>query len=429
VSGASVKRSIIEGVSGVWELLEKAESILNQEPLCHRCLGCCFAKRGSGLTNEERGRALRMVLAMKNRSLWAQPESCTVCRSIFTQIDQWVERALERIQGYEFRTYLMGTRMPRTVEAAERTFWQKHAVDPDHSEPIKQEFNRETGKRFGQAMAQRGQPIAVDFREPEVVFLMDLERDELRVQVNSLFLYGRYRKLIRGIPQTKWPCRACKGRGCEKCAFTGKTYPESVEELIAGPILQAALAREHAFHGAGREDVDARMLGTGRPFVLEIYSPRKRSMDVASVQQEINQLAQGKVEVSELRFVKRRAVEEIKERDAQKTYHMKVVFAREVNDRELREALKKLIGEIEQRTPQRVRHRRADLVRSRRVLAIQGKRVGEREALVEVTCDGGLYVKELISGDEGRTRPSLAELLNTQAQVVELDVLSVQGGY
>jgi tRNA pseudouridine synthase 10 len=28
-------------------------------------------------------------------------------------------------------------------------------------------------------------------------------------------------------------------------------------------------------HAAGREDIDVRMLGTGRPFVFEIINPKK----------------------------------------------------------------------------------------------------------------------------------------------------------
>lgn len=35
---------------------------------------------------------------------------------------------------------------------------------------------------------------------------------------------------------------------------------------------------------------------------------------------------------------------------------------------------------------------------------------------------GGLYIKELVSGDRGRTRPSFAEVLGREALCIELDV-------
>jgi tRNA pseudouridine synthase 10 len=37
-----------------------------------------------------------------------------------------------------------------------------------------------------------------------------------------------------------------------------------------------------------------------------------------------------------------------------------------------------------------------------------------------------LYVKELVTGDEGRTKPSMAEILGTRATPSELDVLEVR---
>jgi tRNA pseudouridine synthase 10 len=50
-----------------------------------------------------------------------------------------------------------------------------------------------------------------------------------------------------------------------------------------------------------------------------------------------------------------------------------------------------------------------------------------RHATVEIHGAGGLYVKELVSGDEGRTEPSLAGLLGVGSEVTALDVLAVEG--
>jgi len=40
-------------------------------------------------------------------------------------------------------------------------------------------------------------------------------------------------------------------------------------------------------------------------------------------------------------------------------------------------------------------------------------------------CESGTYVKELVSGDDGRTKPSLSELLGREAKVAQLDVLEI----
>jgi tRNA pseudouridine synthase 10 len=42
-----------------------------------------------------------------------------------------------------------------------------------------------------------------------------------------------------------------------------------------------------------------------------------------------------------------------------------------------------------------------------------------------IKTEGGLYIKELISSDEGRSNPSVTEVLGTQAICAELDVIEV----
>ena len=408
-------------------LLETARQMLAEGDLCDHCLGRAFSHLGRGLRNVQRGRALRTVLNMEGHVFVENEQSCRVCEGIFAQVQQWATRALTAVEGIEFRTYLMGTRVTPAIESAELALKEKYELQ---GEPFKQEFNREVGRLFGILLAERGHPVVVDFLDPEIVLLMDIEKSELSLRINPLFIYGRYRKFVRTIPQTKWPCRQCRGRGCPECNFTGKTYQESVEELISPPLLRETHGTGTAFHGAGREDIDALMLGTGRPFVIEIKEPKVRTLDLEKLQKEINESAAGKVEVSELQFVKGSVVERLKNIEAEKVYEAKVRFAEPITSEQLQEVLGRLHGTmIEQRTPTRVVHRRADLVRTRRVLEISGELLNPTEALITVRCEGGLYIKELVSGDGGRTRPSVSELLGIPAEVTELNVLEVRGDF
>jgi tRNA pseudouridine synthase 10 len=81
---------------------------------------------------------------------------------------------------------------------------------------------------------------------------------------------------------------------------------------------------------------------------------------------------------------------------------------------------------LEQRTPLRVARRRSDLVRRRTVRAFELLEAPTPTCLVaRVEADAGTYIKELISGDEGRTIPSLASLLGVPCRCAELDVLEV----
>jgi len=53
--------------------------------------------------------------------------------------------------------------------------------------------------------------------------------------------------------------------------------------------------------------------------------------------------------------------------------------------------------------------------------------VSGNQARINIKGDSGLYIKELISGDGGRTRPNLADALRVDAVVAELDVIDVGG--
>ncbi len=396
-------------------------SILNEGPICDDCLGRQFAKCSTNLTNKQRGRALRITTAMINDEPFSPADaqdsgtSCWVCGGLFAELGTWVERCLTALEGVEFSTFLVGTKLSGRLAEHEEIIWAESKTTT--AEPLKSALNREIGKRI-EALSHS----KVDFQRPDVLLLVDLGRDRVEVQVHPLFLYGRYKKLVRGIPQTRWPCRECEGKGCPRCDYKGKMYPESVQEIIGEYVLSVTEGTGTVFHGAGREDIDALMLGTGRPFVLEITSPRKRILDLHALEDTIN-TSQGKVAVNGLEFVDHKAVVKIKNTVSDKVYRLKVIYEDQVDPEKLKAALKLLQGQIEQATPQRVAHRRADLKRYKKVYSADLK--GDE---IIIRCEGGLYVKELVSGDNGRTNPNLSALIGTHAVVDELDVLEANGG-
>ena len=387
--------------------IETARDLSASGPLCNSCLGRPFADRSFGLTNAERGRALRTTLALADDEPYAEPdEPCWVCEGLCGRFDELATEAVESLGETELYTYQVGTRIPPLLEENDRLLRIDAGLDEDRGEGLGTELNREIGRRIGRRLG-----ADVDFERPDVQFLVDLEADEIEIQRNSVSIYGRYRKLERDIPQTEWV-----------------KFDTSVEELIAPPFLSAFRGTDAVFHGAGREDVDALMLGSGRPFVLEIKEPRRRQADLDALETEVNESTGGAVELEGLTFVSYEMIERVKQHDASKTYRATVDFDDTVERSTFETAIETLAGAtIRQRTPNRVDHRRADLVRERTVLSIDGSLTDEYAATVEIHGEGGLYIKELISGDEGRTEPSMAGLLEVGATVRTLDVRDVEG--
>jgi tRNA pseudouridine synthase 10 len=437
-------------------IFEEALEMLRKHPLCDNCLGRQFALLARGVENEARGKALKLTLTMQAsarnvagaaeglRSLKvlavngfsneaaevlrnagkrvpkAETKTCFLCDDKFKLIDTLTQKTLKEAAHYEYATFLVGVELPTEVEEREDEF--KAALKVIYGESIRHEFGRVLGKRLEQ---QTGK--TVDFRRPDLAIVINPFSEHIALQVNPLFVAGRYRKLVRNIPQSKWFCSNCRGKGCEKCGGTGKLYPESVEEIVTKPLLEATGGEKSSFHASGREDIDARMLGSGRPFVVEISKPKKRSVDLARVTETTNAEGEGKVQVSGLRFTNRDAVRKLKKSEsAQKEYRVLVEFERDVTEKELQVLEKKLTSAlINQRTPLRVVHRRADLVREKYIYKVKVKKVAPKQAEMIVRCQGGLYVKELVSSDQGRTAPSVSGLLDTEAKTLKLDVMKV----
>jgi tRNA pseudouridine synthase 10 len=267
----------------------------------------------------------------------------------------------------------------------------------------------------------------VDFKKPEMVVLVNPFVGSLSLQPNPLFVSGRYRKLTRKIPQSKWFCSSCHGKGCKKCDWTGKMYAESVQEIVEGPFLQATLGVKSSFHASGREDIDARMLGNGRPFVIEITEPKKRFLDLKKLMKEVNVQGKGKVQVSQLQFADKDVVRNLKKGEStQKEYRLIMEFEKQIAAKDLRLLEVRLTNAlVKQRTPLRVVHRRADLTREKYIYEVNVKKMSPQKAEMKIRCQGGLYVKELVTGDEGRTIPNVSEILNNKAKPLKLDVLNI----
>ena len=387
-------------------------------PLCNHCLGRLFASVSRGLSNDDRGTLTRASVKDAPRAP-DDVSDCYVCRGLFGEIEKFAGLATKSSKEIEFSTFLVGTKVdPETVER-EESFWTE--IGAKETESIKAELNREIGKVLEKMLGK-----TVDFTNPEMVFLIDTMFDRVILDIAPLFVYGRYRKYSRELPQTRWPCRECRGKGCPHCNGKGRMYDSSVQDMT-GPIIMAhAKGEDDFFHGMGREDIDARMLGNGRPFVIEVRRPHKRSIDYAELEREVNAGAEGIVEAEGFRGSNRAEMQGIKSSTHPKTYRVRVRFQAALDHGKLNEVVTSLAGKpISQLTPNRVAHRRANLDRRRTVRRIEVESVNGPEVVFVVEADSGTYIKELMHGDEGRTQPNVAAIVGVPCEVLELDVIAI----
>jgi tRNA pseudouridine synthase 10 len=410
------------------QIQEKAEALLENEELCDHCLGRQFAQLGHGLENYERAAIIRETELEELTEDSFDPENipedaeeggeCSICQGVFHDLDRYTDMVIDSFDRYQLETFLVGIRPPEDVVRSEEDLWEEYGIE--FTEPIKTEISRLIGKRIEDRL-----DILVDFERADIMAVVDMREGKERVelQVNSILFYAQYNKYSREIPQTEWHCRNCRGSGCDECDWTGKQYPTSVQEEIQDPFIRESNAIEAKFHGNGREDVDAKCLGK-REFVLELIEPLNRDLNVEELQEEVNE-SSDKVEIFELEETYKDKVEEIKETRTKKEYRAKVQTSENVTEEDL-EKLKDLEGTIEQETPERVKHRRADKTRVREVHEIDYEVIDDNKFYLYVKAEAGTYIKELIHGDEGRTQPNVAETLGCEADCLELDITWVE---
>ncbi|MED5497673.1 MAG: tRNA pseudouridine(54/55) synthase Pus10, partial [Candidatus Thermoplasmatota archaeon] len=474
---------------------------------CNSCLGRLGGKRSFQQSNEASGQQIRESISEGNQRLLNVRQEiplCPFCENLFEEADLLADVISDALEGYHIEKLQVGARFPKDqIEHEEGIRKQYAAGGSDGLKPSLVGL-------ISEKLNERLEGVSIVNDKPDILALIDVLTLTVTLDVRSAYIYGRYKKHERGIPQTRWPCRACKGRGCAKCNDTGQQYPSSVQDLIGNPIIELFEGREHAFHGMGREDIDVRCLGRGRPFVLEIKEPKRWDIDYEAAMKAVNERAKDSIEITDVRRSNRSEVVRVKDTPAEKSYtirflveplsqpeldvltapldltekdvqqrgrgrrkhrrrgdkkdnpkkpleRVEVSILDEADLKKMKKAelvelcierkcsekgvkaelianllatnpepvemlplpdettildiIEKLEGvNLAQRTPERVAHRRADLVRRRKVIETRDASVeinDEGNIHVEFTlrCESGTYVKETVHGDDGRTQP------------------------
>lgn len=245
-------------------IFDKVIEIYQDKYICFHCLGRMFSLLGTDTTNRDRGNSLLLAITMdKHRAYLSQQdnhdnasqilkllaekakytpaqsvlekegieyskpdfaEKCYLCNDLFNDIGVYAKGAEKYLKGIEFTNFLIGTALDAQIINKEDNFKAIHNLL--EAESFKNHFNREVGKELSLILSK-----PAEFRMPDITIIYSVKFGsfDITLLLRSLFIYSRYNKFARGIPQTHWDCRLCKGKGCESCKFTGKQYKTSVE--------------------------------------------------------------------------------------------------------------------------------------------------------------------------------------------------------
>jgi tRNA pseudouridine synthase 10 len=233
----------------------------------------------------------------------------------------------------------------------------------------------------------------------------------------TAYVMGHYLKFSRELSQTPWEI---DGK---------KMYPTSIEEEIAKWIHPYYKSDSYKFHSGGREDIDVRMLGGGRPFCLEFTNPRRiltiGQKELTEMEKSINESPD--VNVRDLYITDDTCFARLKESETEKIKsYCAVVYCKRALKPEDLEPLNKILDlKVQQKTPLRVLHRRTQMVRTKIIHKIRPVWINEHFLKVYLLSSAGTYIKEFVHSDLERTTPNLGTLLGADCDILQLDVFKL----
>ena len=222
----------MEGISQANEsVLDKAFELLSKYPLCDHCLGRAFSNLATGLSDEERGRAVKVALLLElDRRVKDQEvpdlehlrsilenmishserlyefyfgssmpkRECFVCRCKFGEmLEELISAVRDKVP--KGRRFVIGARVPAWVRERETNLVSE--ANLAHYEPLKDELKREAGKRLAEA------GYMPDPNEPEVEVVYDFETRDVKVTEIRRRHAIAYLKLSRNVPISAWYAR------------------------------------------------------------------------------------------------------------------------------------------------------------------------------------------------------------------------------
>lgn len=244
------------------EVLRLSQKILKEYDLCDVCLGRLFAKRLGLASNKKLGEKIHHMLKLKTAK-------CYVCKNIFAGMSEQVRRMLDASSDHDFTTFLVGAKVKPSILDRDdhmRSRFQLRGIDS-----IKTNITRELARQFSIKTKKRAESL-----DPDLTFMIDFKADSCTVQTKPVFLWGRYTKTARNLPQKQKPCANCLGKGCLECNHHGISKFDSVEGLISKYLFDKFGALQAKITWIGGEDSTSLVLGSGRPFFVKLLCPKKR---------------------------------------------------------------------------------------------------------------------------------------------------------
>ena len=372
------------------KIIHKSKSILKECDLCDNCLGRFFIHL-THLTSARRlGNKIRKSINSKAVT------KCYICKNIFSSINLYVKMMQDTSFGYEFSTFTVGAILKQSIIERDdklRSKFHLHGVDG-----IKTAVTRELGKKFVSKTKKR-----IDHLLADITFTINFKTERCNVKTKPIFLYGKYIKDKRGLPQKEESCQDCKGKGCIFCNNHGIVSFDSIEGKISKFLYEKFETDQVKFTWIGGEDKTSLVMGNGRPFFAKLLSPKKRNVRLAK-----------KSNLDEIMIHALRKIDHIPNGSIRFKSKIKMlVLAKNGISSNKLKRLKQLVTVPIEITDSNKHHKKT-------IHKLNYKKNSLQSFTVEIEADGGIPIKRFVDGFS--IIPTISSLLGMQCSCEKFDI-------
>jgi len=238
--------------------------ILKNYTLCEFCAGRLLSKFDGKPQSKLLGKKLLKKFSKSS------DKKCHVCKNIFDNLDNMFSNIYEKSSSFDFKTFHIGITLKPSLLERDDNLKSKFKIKG--IENIKFSLASELTKKI----SRRTNLIRV-VNDPDLTIQANFKDESCTLRAKPMFVYGRYTKNTRKIPQQKKQCTRCNGFGCHNCDFNGIKNVQSVESEISNLLIKKFDANQIKINWIGGEDQSSLVLGNGRPFFAKIINPKKRN--------------------------------------------------------------------------------------------------------------------------------------------------------
>ena len=373
---------------------DTVSKILKNYDLCEYCTGRIISKIVGKPPSKFLGKKYLKKLGKSDH------KTCYICKNIFGSLELVLSNIFEKSSHFDFKTFHLGITLKPSF--LERDDYLKSKFKIKGIENVKFTIAKELAKKISRRTNSKR--ITDD---PDLFIQANFKDESCILRAKPMFVYGRYNKKIRKLPQKQGLCRSCNGIGCHNCDFKGIENLQSIEGKISNLFIKKFDCNQVKINWIGGEDQSSLVLGKGRPFFAKILNPKKRNRILRKTSD-----LEG-VYLSELQKLSIQPKGSI-------PFKSKVSITIDTKKPISLTQLKKL-KILENAEIQDFSRDKRSI--KKRIYKVGYKKLGKTSFILDLFADGGISIKSLIQQSD--VVPNVSELLENQCECKKFDFKNI----